>query len=100
MNNKTPFVVCTVCVPFLILISFALPAKAVQVYKGDGTAGGLVPDFTQTHKNKNGGICAAAAFANSLECAMATTRSSVPCMIRTGNRARRTASTGRTASGS
>ena len=36
------------------------------IYKGDGTAGGLMPDVTQYQGQKNNGICAAAASADVL----------------------------------
>jgi len=59
------YLITSVCLAVLFL-SFISPVHALQIYKGEGTPGGLVPDFTQTFKDKKGGICAAAAMANSL----------------------------------
>jgi hypothetical protein len=39
---------------------------STQIYKGEGTLGGLVPDFTQESIANKSAICAAAAAANSL----------------------------------
>jgi len=63
MNRISILLPLTLVIVLILLIS---NVNAAQVYKGQGTPGGLVPDFTQTFPGKNGGICCAAAMANSL----------------------------------
>lgn len=58
-------IIITVCLLFFITTS-VIPTQAAQVYKGNDTQGGFVPDFTQQSIANNSGICAGAAFANSL----------------------------------
>lgn len=50
----------------LVFLSIPIPADATQIYKGEGTPRGLVPDFPQDCGQQVKGICAAAAVANSL----------------------------------
>jgi hypothetical protein len=57
-------IIIIVCL-FLFVMTSVIPAQATQVYKGNGTDGGLVPDFSQKYIANNSGICAAAAVANS-----------------------------------
>lgn len=61
--NRQRKIIITLCLS-LVIISF-IPTQATQVYKGNGTQGGLVPDFSQKYISNNSGICAAAAVANS-----------------------------------
>jgi len=50
----------------LTLLGVSTPGQAEQIYKGDGTPGGLVPDFPQDVGQQVKGICGAAATADSL----------------------------------
>lgn len=50
----------------LAIAATVTPSYAIQIYKGDGTPGGLVPDFPQDCGQTVKGICAAAAVTDSL----------------------------------
>lgn len=52
------------------MVVFTMPTLADDTYKGDGTGGGLIPDFPQVwnedQRKKQGGICASAAVGDAL----------------------------------